>query len=99
MKSVGGFMEIINGNSHCDINHTGCTGSSCPFACPAKAGHSYSIHDCVLEDINYTSCQGCSRFWMEITSSTDSSGFEVHDVSIDHITTCATNKIYDAFNM
>ena len=86
MKSVGGFMEMINGNSACDIHHNGCKGDSCPYACPAKAGHSYSVHDCVLEDINYTSCQGCSRFWMEITSSTNTSSFRVHDISIDHIT-------------
>ena len=86
MRNVGGLVEIINGNEHCDLNHTGCKGSDCPFDCPAHAGHTYSFHDIVVENVSYPSCQGCAPDWVEITSSTNVSGFNVHDIHIDHIT-------------
>ena len=90
-KSVGGIGEILNGMSHCDINHTGCKGSDCPFACPAHAGGIYTYHDMVFEDVNNTYCQGCARYWLEISSSTNISSFRVHDINIDHITLVAAD--------
>lgn len=83
---TGGIGEILNGLAHCDIYHTGCKGNQCPFACPAHSGNHYSYHDMVFDDVNHTWCQGCARFWLEVTTGTNISSFSVHDINLDHIT-------------
>merc|ERR1712046_422756 len=63
------------------------------FQGPAREGHSYSIHDVVVENMNYSTCNACPRFFTEINSPTEIPRFKVHDIAIDHVTMVAEDPV------
>jgi hypothetical protein len=75
---AGAAMQIANG-----LSDNG-------FA--AQEGGHYSIHDLVFDDMFYPGCLDCNGVMFQMSTSTSaSSGFWLHDVSIHHITV-ASNR-------